>query len=166
MAKTLGLDIVIGAAIVGAVNGFKNVLGGIDTLGSAIEKLNKEKLSILETIPEVKNFTDRLSTLNKTLDNLYKRKKDLQLKKLTKTDAEAKKLMKNINKKNLALSTYNFNIKDDLVKNKKTNLEFRALNSIYGLAKITASAVQRGIVKDKLIDFTKVVAKMPITFGI
>jgi len=90
MAKTLGIDIVIGSAVAGAVNGFRSVLGETNKLGSAIEKLNKEKLTILEETTAVKKFNDRLATLNKTLDNLYSKKKDLQLKKaLAKTDEEA-----------------------------------------------------------------------------
>ena len=99
MAKTLGIDIVIGSAVAGAVNGFRSVLGETNKLGSAIERLNKEKLTILEETTAVKKFNDRLSTLNKTLDNLYSKKKDLQLKKtLAKTDEEAKKFDEELKK--------------------------------------------------------------------
>jgi len=253
MAKTLGIDIVIGSAVAGAVNGFRSVLGETNKLGSAIEKLNKEKLNILEETTAVKKFNDRLATLNKTLDNLYSKKKDLQLKKaLAKTDEEAKKFdeeLKKVNKRISALNRQKLNIKDELEKAKeeakKTNLEFRALDKTLfrlkkykltlelnrlkredykskifdtiaigatvsypvkkaiefesamadvvkvanlseeetkkmslaleklstkipiaadGLASIAASGASLGIAKDKLIDFTKVVAKMSTAF--
>ena len=57
MSKELALSIVIGSAVGGAINGVKSVIGGVDSIGKAIETLNKRKVAILDKLEiEAKNY--------------------------------------------------------------------------------------------------------------
>ena len=93
MAKTLGLDIVIGAAIGGAIGGFKSVISESDKLGSAIESLNSKKLTILDEIE--KEFKSKLEPIESELNKFYEKQKELKLKIKVK-DNELKEFRKKI----------------------------------------------------------------------
>ena len=125
--KTLGLDIVIGATIGTAIKSIDLVTNSTKFLGATIEKLNNKKINVLENNTEVKKFTDKISALDKTIEHLYQKKKDLQLKKsLAKTDAEAKKIneeLKATNKKISILNHQKLHLKDELEKTKQKALE-------------------------------------------
>ena len=175
--KTIGIDIVIGAAVGGAVKSLEMVTGSTKVLGSAIRKLNTTKLSILENTPEVKKLNERFSTLSQTMDHLYKKKKELQLKKaLAKTDEEAKKVneeLKKTNKKISALNSQKLNIKNQLKKAKEeanqTNKAIKRLGeSIRGLEnrklKIQANIDKRSQLRGKFFDTLAIGATVAAPF--
>ena len=163
--KTVGIDIVIGAAIGGAIKSLEVVTGSTKALGSAIKRLNDEKISILENTPKVKKLTDRFNTLEQTLDHLYKKKKDLQLKRsLAKTDEEAKSLnaeLKRTNTRISALNAQKLNLKNQLTivkeEAERTDKAIRRFGgSIRALddrkLKIQANLEKRSQLRGKLFD--------------
>ncbi|AZV46841.1 phage tail tape measure protein [Nautilia sp. PV-1] len=177
MPKTLGLDIVIGSAIGGAVSGFQSVIGEADKLGNVITKLNSKKLNVLSETPEVKKLNDRLSTLSQTIEHLYKKKRDLQIKKaLAKSDEEAKKFdaeLKKTNKNIAALNGHKLRISADLAKAKErakqTNKEFKKLEHTveklnkYKL-KINAMQIKRNEFRSKIFDTLAIGTAITIPF--
>lgn len=135
MPKSFGLSIVIGSAVAGAVNGFKSVLAQTDKLGSAIDDLRSKRIEIIENDAKVLRYKERLSTLSQTIDRLYAKRRELQLKRdLAKSDEEAEKFaaeLKDVNKKLRLLNGRKLKIKDELnearAEAKRTNREFLRL---------------------------------------
>jgi len=126
MAKTLGLDIVIGAAVAGAVSGFKSVLGEVNTLGSAIEKLNSKKLTILENID--KEFKAKLEPIESELKKFYEKQKELKLKIRVKDNElkEFKKKIKDTEKEIKKLEKEKINLEKEFKKGKISASEFES----------------------------------------
>ena len=135
MPKSFGLSIVIGSAVAGAVSGFRSVLSETNKLGSAIEELNSKRVEIIENDAKVVKYKDRLSTLSHTIDQLYKKRDELRVKRdLAKSDEEAGRFaaeLKEVNGKIRLLNSQKLKIKDDLnaakVEAQRTNKEFLRL---------------------------------------
>ena len=68
MSKTLGLEIVIGSAIGGAMNGFRTVMSETTKLGSAVENLNKKRVEIFDDID--KTFAPKIAEVEKRIEKL------------------------------------------------------------------------------------------------
>ncbi len=111
MSKELALGIVIGSTVTGALNGIKSVIGGVDSVGKAIETLNKKKFTILEKIEA--DAKKKLEPLNKKLSDLADKKRvirakvniaDDDIRKLKRDISSTKKEIDSLNKKKIALA--------------------------------------------------------------
>ncbi|HIP60859.1 MAG TPA: phage tail tape measure protein, partial [Campylobacterales bacterium] len=248
--KELELKLVFTSIVGGAIKGVTSLLGGIDNLGSAIEKLNSKKVKLfedsnrykkgliaaenelkrLEKLKDKLNLELKITTDSSKIERLQRELKsvDLRIAKVSKRRLEITQKFEDLNKKiessdkkilhlgksieklnglkvkiegieakrekfksklfdTVAIgATVAFPIKKaiefesamaDVVKvanlSKDETLKFgNALQELStkipiaadGLASIAASGAQLGISKDKLIDFTKVVAKMSTAF--
>lgn len=177
MSKIFGLDIVIGAAVGSAISGFRSITNETNKLGNVISELNSKKIDILEKDEKVKHFNDRLSTLTKTLDYLYKQKKELKIKKdLAKSEEEAEKFQKKLdetNKKIRLLNSQKIKIKNQLHEAKqealKTNHALLKIdNTIEKINRrkinIQANLAKRNELKSKLFDTLALGASFALPF--
>ena len=124
MAKTLGLDIVIGASIGTALKSVELVTNSTKVLGSSIEKLNNKKISILDGID--KDFKSKLEPIENKLQSFYQKQKELKLKIKVK-DNELKEFqtkLKATDKELKTLENEKLNLEKDFKKGKISANEF------------------------------------------
>ncbi len=165
MPKSLGLSIVIGSAVAGAVSGIKSVATETNRLGKTIDDISSKRIEIIENDAQVVKYKDRISTLSKTIDHLYARRKELQIKRdLAKSDEEAQKFteeLRSVNGKIRLLNSQKIKLKDQLngakIAAQNTNREFLRLGkTIENLgryqARLSALEMKRERFRSKLID--------------
>ncbi|BBG66374.1 phage tail length tape-measure protein [Hydrogenimonas sp.] len=78
--KTMGLSIVLGMSAAGVELAAGRAIKSIDKIGSTVSRLKNRRLKLIEDNIDVKKASDRLSTLQKTIDALYKKRSAIKIK--------------------------------------------------------------------------------------
>ena len=76
----MGLSIVLGMSAAGVELAAGRAIKSIDKIGSTVSRLKNRRLKLIEDNIDVKKASDRLSTLQKTIDALYKKRSAIKIK--------------------------------------------------------------------------------------
>jgi len=161
----LALSIVIGSSVVGAVRGFKTVIGEVDAIGSAVKKLNREKLDLVANNKTLKRYERGIEAVAKKVKELRDKRGALEIKVITAKSKErikglkreleqTKASIKRLNRVKLNLKEKFRDAKEEIVKTDKAIIGATNSAKLLGRAKSYLGRLQdyRAKARDKVVD--------------